>query len=248
MDWKSPNCRRSLTLRRTRAEPALVQEEAGIHVGISADLPEAARHAAEIFHQKYQYWLSKGRFSAWGRYKRQHFTVAVGGGNTLKAQYQALVQEHHADIEWFKHVRIFLLEESSGEKSWESAENSLVINLIMPLAEKLLGTRGIRRIADDLGLQAPVDMDDIIDHMISAMVNPINLAESKKALDNNNRALATRLARREAERYQRDIQNRLTAPWVLLRPILPNWKSPNPAQSCSSRLRAHCVSPSTGAS
>lgn len=209
MDWKSPNCRRSLTLRRTRAEPALVQEEAGIHVGISADLPEAARHAAEIFHQKYQYWLSKGRFSAWGRYKRQHFTVAVGGGNTLKAQYQALVQEHHADIEWFKHVRIFLLEESSGEKSWESAENSLVINLIMPLAEKLLGTRGIRRIADDLGLQAPVDMDDIIDHMISAMVNPINLAESKKALDNNNRALATRLARREAERYQRDIQNRL---------------------------------------
>lgn len=208
MNWKAPFCSKP-SLRSRRAKPVLVQEEAGIHVGISADLPEAARHAAGIFYQNYQHWLSKGRFSAWGRYKRKHFAVAVGGGNTMKAQYQALVQEHHANIDWFRHVRFFLLEESSGEKNWESAENSLVINFIMPLAEKLLRTRGVRRLADDLGLPLPLDQDDVIDHLVSAMTHPINLAETKKALDNKNRALASRLARQEAQRYQREIENRL---------------------------------------
>lgn len=203
------NC--NYRLRRPAAEslPALVQEEAGIHVGISADLPGAARHAAQVFREKYLDWLERGRMSAWGRYKRQHFTVAVGGGNTIKAQYRALVDNHHSDIDWARHVRFFLLEESSGEKNWESAENSLVINFIVPLAQKLLRSRGLRKVADNLQLQLPADEDDIIDDLVARMVNPINLVEVKKALDAKNRTRAMRLARAEQARYQLEIENRL---------------------------------------
>ncbi len=200
---------RRLKGKRNRGAPVLVQEEAGLHVSISADLPEAAQHAAHIFQEKYLEWLKRGRFSAWGQYKRSHFVVAVGGGNTLKAQYQALVQQHSDDIDWLTHVRFFLLEESSGESNWESAENSLVINFIVPLANKLMNGKGIRRLADALDLQLPVDQDDIIDKMVAMMVNPVNLAGVKKALDAGKRPLANRLAREEAQRYQRDICNRL---------------------------------------
>lgn len=189
--------------------PTLVQEEAGIHVGISADLRGAARHAAQIFRQKYLRWLERDRMAAWGRYKRNHFTVAVGGGNTLKAQYKAMLDGHHAAIDWARHVRFFVLEESSGEKNWESAENSLVMNFIVPLARKLVRTRGLRRLSDDLELGPSADEDDVIDLMIATMVNPINLAEAKKALDGGNRALAMRLARSERDRYQGEIQNKL---------------------------------------
>lgn len=201
--------RRYLTRGARRTAPVLVQEEAGIHVGISADLPEAARHASHIFQEKYQRWLERGRFADWGHFKRRYFTVAVGGGNTIKAQYQALIQHHSRDIDWLKHVRFFLLEESSGEKNWGSAENSLVINFIVPLADKLLRSKGITRLADELGLTTPIDRDDIIDRMVTMMVNPINLAEVKKALDDGKQAAARRLARQEAERYQHDIQDRL---------------------------------------
>jgi 6-phosphogluconolactonase/glucosamine-6-phosphate isomerase/deaminase len=197
--------------RKRRAVPELVQEEAGIHLSISADLPTAADHAASLFFDQYRHWRDKGRFAAWGRYKRQHFTVAVGGGNTLKAQYQALATRYHTEIDWYRHVRFYLLEGSTGEENRESAENSLVVNFIMPLAEKLLQARGIRRLADDLGMSAPLDLDDIIDRLVSTLLNPINLAEAKKALQAGNKPLASRLARRESERYERDIRNRLGA-------------------------------------
>ena len=180
-----------------------------MHVSISADLPEAAQHAAHVFQEKYLQWLERGRFSAWGQYKRNHFVVAVGGGNTLKAQYHAMIQLLSSDVDWLRHVRFFLLEESSGERNWESAENSLVINFIVPLADKLLRTKGIHQLAEALDLQLPADQDDIIDKMVAMMLNPINLAEVKKALDAGKRTLASRLAREEAQRYQRDICNRL---------------------------------------
>ena len=48
--------------RNNAASPTLVQEESGIHVGISPDLPAAARHASEILKEQYDYWLEKGRF------------------------------------------------------------------------------------------------------------------------------------------------------------------------------------------
>ena len=45
---------------KNSASPTLVQEESGIHVGISPDLPAAARHASEILKDHYDYWLAKG--------------------------------------------------------------------------------------------------------------------------------------------------------------------------------------------
>ena len=202
---------RKFGLSRDTASSVLVQEEAGIHVGISADLPEAAQHAASIMQEQYQSWLKRERFAAWGLYKRYHFAVAVGGGNTLKAQYRAMVDSLHADIDWIKHVRFFFLEESSGESSWESPENSLIMNFIVPLAQKLIKNKGLRAVAADLKLNLPVDEDDIIDQMVATMVHPINLAEVKKALDSDNHALALKLARSEGDRYQREIQNKLGA-------------------------------------
>ena len=203
--------RRQLGLQRDSSSSVLVQEEAGMHVSISADLPEAAQHAASILNDKYQAWQQRDRFAAWGLYKRTHFTVAVGGGNTVKAQYRAMVDSYHADIDWLQHVRFFFLEESSGESNWESAENSLIMNFIVPLATALIRSRGLLSMLDELDLASHADEDDVIDRMISLMVNPINLAEAKQALDRNQYARALRLARNEAERYQDDIQNKLGA-------------------------------------
>ena len=201
---------------RFRTEPAsrspvLIQEEAGIHVGISADLPKAARHAASIFNDKYQDWWERGRYAAWGDYKQRQFAVAVGGGNTLKAQFKAMVEQSHSDINWIGHVRFFFLEESSGEAEWESAEQSLIMNFIVPLARKLIKVRGRSTIAKEVGLSFAADEDDIIDRMVFELVNPINLAEVKQALDAGNRSLALKRANSEAQRYQRDIQHKLGA-------------------------------------
>ena len=208
---KARKARRQLGLQRDSSSSVLVQEEAGMHVSISADLPEAAQHAASILNDKYQAWQQRDRFAAWGLYKRTHFTVAVGGGNTVKAQYRAMVDSYHADIDWLQHVRFFFLEESSGESNWESAENSLIMNFIVPLATALIRSRGLLSMLDELDLASHADEDDVIDRMISLMVNPINLAEAKQALDRNQYARALRLARNEAERYQDDIQNKLGA-------------------------------------
>lgn len=196
----------------TPAPPqVLVQEEAGIHVGISADLPAAASHATTLMAEKYRKWREQDRFNAWGHYKRRHFTVAVGGGNTVKAQYQSMVNELHSDIDWIGHVRFFFLEESSGEPKWESAEQSLQQNFIVPLARKLMKTRGVRALASELELGNSADLDDIIDRMISTLVNPINMADVKQALEAKNRPLALKRAHSEAARYQKDIQNKLGA-------------------------------------
>ena len=98
-------------LSRKGAPAALVQEEAGIHVGISPDLKEAAKQAAGLLQRSYQRWLERGRFAAWGRYKRHHFTIAVGGGNTIKAEFAAWLDYHYGDIDWLGHVRFFFLED-----------------------------------------------------------------------------------------------------------------------------------------
>jgi 6-phosphogluconolactonase/glucosamine-6-phosphate isomerase/deaminase len=203
--------RRTFGLEPKARPSILVQEEAGIHVGISADLPATARHAASIMEDKYHSWCEEGRFAAWGQYKRAYFTVAVGGGNTIKAQYQAMVDDLYATIDWVFHVRFFFLEESSGETGWESPEQSLIANFIVPLARKHIGVRGSRTVAKELQLDSSADENDIIDSMIATMVSPINMAQVKRALDANNRPLALKRARNEAKRYQKDIQNKLGA-------------------------------------
>lgn len=203
-----------LTRRALGMEPVanpyrLVQEEVGFHIGIAADLAAAARHAANHFEASYQRWLKHERFTAWGHYKRKYFAVAVGGGNTVKAQYQAMVNLQNSDINWIGHVRFFFLEESTGEPGWESAEHSLIANLIVPLAHKLIYEKGRQALAKELGSTA--DEDAIIDQMVRRLVNPINMATVKQALSANNRSLALRRAHLEAGRYAQDIRNKLGA-------------------------------------
>lgn len=208
-----------LTRRALGIEPPphayrLVQEDVGFHIGIAADLAAAARHAASHFESSYQRWLKHDRFAAWGHYKRQYFTVAVGGGSTIKAQYQAMVDLQARQIDWIGHVRFFFLEESSGESGWESAEQSLVANLIVPLAHRLIHDKGLSTIAHELKLGSATDENAIIDQMVGKMVNSINMATVKQALVANNRSLALRRANLEAERYAGDIRNKLGATMV----------------------------------
>ena len=206
--------RRALGLQPATRPFTLVQEEAGIHVSISADLPNAARHATSILESKYRSWRERDRFVSWGHYKRQHFTIAVGGGNTVKAQYRAMIEDLHTVIDWVGHVRFFFLEDSSGEADWESAEQSLITNFIVPLTQTLIKTRGLRTLAKTLNLDSAADEQAIIDRMIRNMVNPINMVEVKKALDARNRPLALKKAQREAARYEQDIRNKLGATMV----------------------------------
>lgn len=188
---------------------ALIQEEAGIYVGISGSLPLAARHSAQVLQQQYAQWLGKGRFNAWGHYKREYFTIAMGGGNTVKAQYKAWLEDHAFTIDWLAHVRFFFLEESAGDAVWESAEQSLVLNFMVPLARKLVKRRGKRSIARVLGLSNAADENDIIDATIARLVNPINLAAVSQSLESGNRRRAMQQARAEAARYGEDIRHKL---------------------------------------
>ena len=127
-------CMQKILFRKKKEEkPVLIREESGIQVGISHDLVTAARHSASHMSTQYHNWLNRNRHTAWGNYKQCYFTVAVGGGNTMKANYDSWLTYHHSDIDWISHLRFFFLEESSGERGWESAENSLVIHFIEPI-------------------------------------------------------------------------------------------------------------------
>jgi 6-phosphogluconolactonase/glucosamine-6-phosphate isomerase/deaminase len=188
---------------------ALIQEEAGIHVGISASLALAGRHAAQVLQEQFNDWRDRGRYRVWGHYKRSYFTIAIGGGNTIKSQYHAWLNYHHNSIDWLRFVRFYFLEETTGEPGWESAEQSLIMNFIVPLAEKLRKQRGTKVLARSLELSADSDLDDIIDAMITTLVHPINLAPAKQALDNGKSRRAIQLAKQESLRYQQDIQSKL---------------------------------------
>jgi 6-phosphogluconolactonase/glucosamine-6-phosphate isomerase/deaminase len=195
----SPRARRSVR----------IAEASGIRVSISSDLPHTADHAASVFEKRYNFWQETTRHTAWGQYKRDHFVVAVGGGNTLKAQYQAMIDKLHSRVDWYEHVRFFFLEDSTGEGKWESPEDGLVNYFIAPLARKLIVHKGLRSMVRELGLASSADESDVVTAMTAAMVNPMNLGEVRQALAQKNKALATRRARQEAERYQMDIQHKL---------------------------------------
>jgi 6-phosphogluconolactonase/glucosamine-6-phosphate isomerase/deaminase len=187
----------------------LIQEEVGFHMGISANLVDTAHHAANIVSKNYTRWLRHSHDEASGEYKQKYFTIAVGGGNTVKAEYRALLKHHCHSIDWIKHVRFFFLEESSGEKKRESSRDTLIVEFLSPLASRLIKENRPRTVAAELGLDWPANKDEIIECMIETMVHAINLVEVRKALLGKNRTLAKKLARRESDRYQRDIKNRL---------------------------------------
>lgn len=206
--------RRAFGLESLATSSRLVQEEVGFHIGIAADLATAAQHAASHFESSYHRWRKHDRFTAWGHYKRQHFTVAVGGGNTVKAQYRAMVDGLGSDIDWIGHLRFFFLEESSGEAGWESAEQSLIANFIVPLTRRLIYDKGAQALTRELNLGSGADEETIVDRIVRKLVNPINMAAVKQALAASNRNLAIRRAHLEAERYAQDIRNKMGATMV----------------------------------
>lgn len=188
-----------------------VEEASGIHVSVSSDLQHAADHAVSVFEKHYRDWLDSERFSTWSPYKQKHFSVAVGGGNTVKAQYQAMVSRLHSRVNWIEHVRFFMLEDSSGEGKWESPEQGLVMNFIMPLTRRLIVNHGLRNMARALGLPGEASDHDVVDTMIRRLVEPMNMGEVHRALQAGKRRTAMRQARNEAARYCRDIQFKLGA-------------------------------------
>jgi len=202
----------ALAQRRMKKKPGsstLVREEVGFHMGIAATLADTAHQAANIVSKNYSRWLKHGLDETDSKYRQNYFTIAMGGGNTVKAEYRALLEHHHSSIDWIKHVRFFFLEESSGEKNWESSREALIEEFLSPLANKLLKLNHPRTLAKQLGMTAPASNDEITAAIIETMVNAINLVEVKKALRGRNKTLAKKLAQRESDRYQRDIKKKL---------------------------------------
>ena len=182
-------------------QPQLMQEEAGFYLGIGANLEETGQQAAATVLEKYTIWRDGGRHMADTEFKGWHFCIAVGGGNTIKAVYRALLNQHAYDINWIEDVRFFFLEESTGEKNWTSAAESLVTSFIRPLASKLVRRWGVKKMNRVLGLQYPVMEEDLAEQLIEAMLYRIDLSSARKARRQGKTAHAGKLTQRECERY-----------------------------------------------
>ena len=201
----------SIGVERAENYPALVREEAGIHVSMSPDLKRAARHAAHVLHNAYRAWQVRGRMTAWGQYKRDHFTIAVGGGNTIKAQYAALVEQYADRIDWYRHIRFFFLEESTGERGRESPLDSVMENLVDPLARRLVSLKGLSALSREMDLGPGADIDTVAKRLAETMLNPVDLSAVAELQAARKQAAARRKAQEVAEQYQRDIIYKLGA-------------------------------------
>ena len=178
-----------------------VQEHSGFHLEISRNLEDTGTAATAFLKTRYDAWLDRGWASVDTRFKYDYFTVAVGGGKTMKTQYQALLEEHSHDIDWLEHVRFFFLEESSGEESWESSRLSLADAFITPLAAMLMEQCGQDSIAGRLGLEARATPGEITQAIIELMTHPIEVEAIHAALEAGNPERARELADDEATRY-----------------------------------------------
>jgi 6-phosphogluconolactonase/glucosamine-6-phosphate isomerase/deaminase len=192
--------------RRASNQPLLTQEEAGFYLGIGANLDATGEQAAATLLEKYRSWHKAGRNRAETAFKSRHFCIAVGGGNTVKAVYRALLELHANDINWIEDVRFFFLEESTGEKNWVSAADSLAASFIRPLTDKLIRRYGINRINRMLGLKYPVMEEDLAEQLVEVMLYRINLAEVRDCLQRGQASRAGKLAQQESKRYQELLQ------------------------------------------
>lgn len=197
---------------RPEAEPIdMVQESAGFYLNIAEHLDQAAVNAAHLTKQRYDAWKNGGYREQPTDYARSYFCIAVGGGNTLKAHYKALLFNYCWSIDWVEEVRFFFLEESSGEPGRESARESLVTNFIHPLGTALIARHGVRRLCRLLDLQFNGDNAGLIEQIGARMLHPIHMKEVGQALSEGKNKLARQLAQREAQRYQRLLKRHLGA-------------------------------------
>jgi 6-phosphogluconolactonase/glucosamine-6-phosphate isomerase/deaminase len=190
-------------------EPLLTQEEAGFYLGIGNNLEQTGAQAAATVLEKYNAWARDGCQQAETEFKNRHFCIAVGGGNTVKAVYRALLDQHAYTINWIEDVRFFFLEESTGEKNWVSAADSLIAAFIRPLASKLVRRWGVNKINRMLDLKYPVMEEDLAEQLIVAMLYRINLAEVRGCLRKGQGSRAAKLTQQECRRYHDLIQHAL---------------------------------------
>lgn len=183
-------------------EPLLSREAAGFQLGIAGNLEETGRLAANTTLEQYQEWCKNGGFRADTGFKYQHFTIAVGGGNTVKALYRAWLEQHAYDINWIEHVRFFFVQESTGEKNWENASDSLNSTFLRPLAAKLVDRYGIKKINDLLALPYPIMAEDAAEQIIAAMVYRFDLNATAGYLRAGKAQQAGRSAQQERRRYE----------------------------------------------
>jgi 6-phosphogluconolactonase/glucosamine-6-phosphate isomerase/deaminase len=206
---KVRKAQRKLGFKAPSRRSVRIEEASGMRVSVSSDLPHAADHSASIFEKRYLHWLNNERFSAWGHYKQNYFTVAVGGGNTLKAQFQALIDKLHSRVDWIGHVRFFFLEDSSGEGKWESPADGVIESFLAPLTRKLVVHRGLRSLVQELDLGEGADEQDVLTEIILRTINPLYMEEVGRAIRGKNKVQANKLAKAEAARYERDIKHKL---------------------------------------
>lgn len=190
-------------------KPLLVQEGPGFHLGISQEIDATGSHAAHLAKEKYDAWLESDGLGVDHPFKRDYFTIAVGGGNTVKHEYKALLREHSRDINWLEHVRFFFLEESCSEKGWESARDALVATLIKPLAKEMIDQHGVVWVTRRLGLRRSASRKKILQRILEVMTFAIDLGEVEQAVNSGDRKLALELAKREARRYQALVRKHL---------------------------------------
>ena len=188
-------------------QPVVVQEEAGFHLCIAPEIRVAARHAARCLLEQYVLWREGGAGPT--PFTRRHFTIAVGGGNTVKNLYHALLAYHFRDIDWLGHVRFFLIEETWGGSRRESPRASLQSDLIGPLSRKLIIARGADAMRDSLGLAPDASYESIADRLAEVMLQPIEPGPVTAELVASDHPAALREARAAARRHQRRLRELL---------------------------------------
>jgi 6-phosphogluconolactonase/glucosamine-6-phosphate isomerase/deaminase len=195
--------------KKRGGKPLLVQEQAGFHLSITPDIRATGRHAAQIAKEKYRDWLAGEGGRGDTAFKRQYFTIGVGGGNTVKNEYKALLRYYFDDFNWLDHIRFFFLEETCNEENWEGTRDALVATLIVPLAKRLVATRGARELAQKLKLKPTASRAAIIDRIIEEMTFPIEASAVDDAIEQGERELALQAAGRAARSYQQNLRKLL---------------------------------------
>ncbi len=191
-----------LARRKSFEKPLLVQETAGFNLSISPEIRTTGRHAAQIAAEKYEAWLSGEGPPEDTDFKEQYFTIAVGGGNTVKNEYKALLKHHFHDIDWLEHVRFFFLEETCNAQNWESTRTGLATTFLAPLARKLIASKGTRELTETLDLQRGASREEIVQRVMEVMTYPIDARKVEQRIKRGDRKGALESARVEARRYQ----------------------------------------------
>jgi len=186
----------------------LVQEGPGFHLGISQGVQATGQQAAKTTLECYQAWLESND-SAATDFKDNHFSIAVGGGNTVINHFNALISNHFQDFNWIDHVRFFVIEETCNVQNRTGTYDSLVSALIEPLAKKLIAGNGINALKKQLDLPGKTGRSQLIKHIVDLMVFPIDLSGVEHALRQGDQALALKEAEAEASHYETLLKHKL---------------------------------------